>query len=44
LYAIFAVYGVLALSFSMKNVKETRGLNDKEQKTLYAPDSKDSST
>ena len=44
LYIIFTIYGVLALMFSNKNVKETTGLTDNEQKTLYAPESKDNST
>lgn len=44
LYIIFTIYGVLALLFSNKNVKETMGLTDNEQKTLYAPEKKDNST
>ncbi len=44
LYIIFTIYGLLALMFSNKNVKETSGLTDNEQKTLYAPEKKDNST
>ncbi len=44
LYSVFTFYGLLALMFSYKNVKETKGLTDNEQKTLYAPEHREIAT
>ena len=44
LYFIFAIYGALALNFSYKFIKETKGLSDKEKKSLYALEKNEIST